>query len=1198
MNVEAMVNQVDALLLSKTGKHLSDLQSAILSGSLAGQKYEAIATQTFCTEGHIKDVASDLWKQLSEILNEPINKKNLKTILKQQIVLADSLIDLPTTGSPDDIDSWPIIQDWGDAPDVAGFQGREVEQQTLQTWLVQDRCRLVLLLGMGGIGKSSLATQVAQLVMPQFEGVLWRSLRNSPPLKDLLIDLNRLLGTTPAKTVSVDPRMDLLDALRKRRWLLVLDNVESILAEGDRSGAYRQGYEGYGVLLKTIAETTHQSCCILTSREPMQGFSALTGNSLPVRSLVLQGLSPAAGQAVVEMKCPLQGTPQDWTNFIQRYGGHPLALKIVTAAITSFFDSNLTEFLDLADQQTVMFDDIRDLLQQQISRLSDRGQEILFALAIRREPVRLKTLQSNLLASGSMTDFLQEMAALEQRSLVEKIEDCYTLQPVVMEYVTTHLLTTIEQELHASIYLTSQSQWPNPNASFTRHSLVQAQAKDYIQATQVRVFLQPLIQTWVDAGISTTALKDRLWHLLEQFRHQSPRQVGYAGGNIINLLRELPGELCEADLSHLVLWNANFQAIPLHQVNLTQSDITGAQFSESLGSVLSVALSPRGDRLLAGDMKGQVHLWDLHNGQKLLSLQAHRNWVRTVTFSPDGQVIASAGFDNMIHLWSLAGQHLHTLAGHTLGVYIVAFSPMGKHLASGSADQSIRLWSVETGECLQCWDGHDDWVNAVAFSPDGSFLVSGSADGSIQLWSLETFQCCKTFQGHQHGVFAIAFHPDGKRLISGSADHSIRIWSIDNEKQENKLTGHQNWVNSVALSPDGQWLASGSSDQTIKIWNLATGQCLQTLRGHENAIWSVAFHPNGDQIASGSFDQTVKLWDSQRGQCVQTYCGYNNAIWSIAFSSDDQSLICGSTDHQIRIWTLASQACRVIDCGHQAQVSKTLFTRDNEGFISGSFDQTLKIWDLKQNRVIHTLQGHQGGVCALAMNAQGTLMASGGFDQTVVLWDVATGVCLKRLSGHTSTIWAIAFHPTQNLLASAGVDEQIRLWDLETGDCIAPLQGHNSAIWSIAFSPDGQTLFSGGVDQRIRCWDIQSGQCSGTFTGHQDWIFSIAVSPNGAWLASGGADQVIRLWTIRTGQCQMELMGHSEKVYAVTFSQDGHWLASASQDGSIRLWDTQTGQCLQTLIPMKLYEGLNITKTKGLTPAQRSTLKSYGAIEY
>lgn len=1204
MNVEALINQVDARVLAETEKHLSDLQVAILQGSLEGQKYEAIADLTFCTEGHIKDVASGLWKQLSQIFGEPITKKTLKTILRKQCSTSESETNLEETVKRLSITE---SQDWGDAPDVALFQGRESEQQMLQTWITQDHCRLLLLLGMGGIGKSSLAAKVAQLTQPTFQGIIWRSLRNAPPLVNILTELNRVINPNPGISSEIDPRLQLLGGLRRDRWLLVFDNVESILEGGDRSGQYRQGYENYGDLWKTLAETVHQSCCLLTSREPPQGIIAMMGANRPVRSLSLQGLSLTASQAMVEMKCALKGRPQQWEQFIHRYGGHPLALNIVTATIESFFEGNLAQFLALADDQTVIFDDIHSLLEQQVNRLSDRGQAIMNCLAIKREPITLSELQNSLLGPNPLTEMMQDISALQQRVLIEKNEGQYTLQPVVMEYISTRLIKQIDQDIQATL-TDSNPETPKTwsQSQLNRQSLVHAQAKDYIRDTQIRVFLHPLIQQWKAAGKSTEALKIRLVQILDQLRGEGSDtdpisllpQPGFAGGNIVNLLRELPGTLEGANLSHLVLRNANFQAISLHQVNLSQSDVTGALFSESLGSVLSIALSPKGDRLAAGDMKGQVHLWDLETGQKLLSLNAHQNWVKSVTFSPSGARLASAGFDGVVQLWDThQGDSLHTLNGHTLGVYSVAFSPDGQNVASASADQSILLWSVATGDCLRRYRGHQDWVNVVTFSPDGNSLLSGGRDHLIKLWSLEHDQCLKTFSGHQQGIFSLAFHPDGHQFVSGSADQTLGIWSIARDRSLQSLVGHQGWVNAVAWSSKGDLVASGSSDHTVKIWQASTGDCLQTLNGHENTVWSVAFHPQSSLVASGSFDQTIKFWDSQTGYCVQTYCGYTNAIWSVAFSGDQQSLISGSTDHQIRIWNLESQDYQTIDCGHRAQVSTVLSLPEDQGFISSSFDQTLKMWDFQHSRVVKELRGHQGGVCAMALNSTGTQVASGGFDQTLRLWDVATGDCLKQFSGHTGTIWAIAFSPDGQTFASAGVDAKIQLWSLDSDQPITTFHGHESAIWSIMFSPDGNWLVSGGVDRLIRLWDLKSGQCLEPWVGHDDWVFSVTFSPDGQWIASGGADQSIRLWDIQTRSCPKILTGHHEKIYSVAFRDDGQWLASASQDESIRLWDVSTGECMYTLRTKRLYEGLNISGLTGLSQAQRSTLKHYGAIE-
>ena len=241
-------------------------------------------------------------------------------------------------------------QDWGEAVDVSVFYGRKEELMQLRQWVLEERCRLVALLGIGGIGKSALSVKLGLQIQPEFEVVIWRSLQNAPPLEELLASLLQFLLPILQKDVilpnSLDGRISkLMDCLRSNRCLLILDNGEPILSSGDRSGQYREGYESYGQLLRTIGESPHQSCLILTSREKPREIALLEGEKAKVRSLLLKGLNTAEGREIFRNKGQFIGSEVEWNNLIQHYGGNPLALKLVAAATQELFDGRIAEVL-------------------------------------------------------------------------------------------------------------------------------------------------------------------------------------------------------------------------------------------------------------------------------------------------------------------------------------------------------------------------------------------------------------------------------------------------------------------------------------------------------------------------------------------------------------------------------------------------------------------------------------------------------------------------------------------------------------------------------------------------------------------------------------------------------------------------------------------------------------------------------------
>ena len=1163
MNFEEGLEVADEAVFAKVGRRLSEVEIAILKGSWQGQTYEKIADETSYSASYLKrDVGPKLWKMLTEALSEEVSKNNFRLALtrKWRKVLrageagetGENLVQNPDRylGSEVSSDlraSKSKIQnraDWGEAVDVSIFYGRTQELTTLEQWITIAQCRVVAVLGMGGIGKTSLAVKLAQQVQHEFESVIWRSLRNAPPLETLLGDLVSFVSNQQETTAEIGR---LIHYLRASRCLLILDNVETLLDAGD-AGHFRPGYSGYGELLRVIGEAAHQSCLILTSREKPAIIAASEGVELAVRSLRLSG-SQEVAQALLQTK-GLVGSEAQKQELCDRYGNSPLALKIVSTSIQDLLDGKIGEFL-LHD--TFVFNGIRRLLEQQFERLSPLEQSIMYWLAINREGTTIAELQEDIVPGVSRGKLLEALEALWGRSLLEKQSGSYTQQPVVMEYVTERLIELVCEEIvieEARLLLS--------------HALLKATTKDYVRESQIRLIVEPIVSRLHATFKSQKNIEAKLNQILVKLRSRSVLEGNteffaaseYGGGNLINLLSQLKINLANYDFSNLTIRQADLRRVNLSGLNFQNAALVQSVFAETLSGVVSVAFSPDGKILATGDVNGRICLWQVADGKQLLTFQGHTGWVWSVAFSPDGQTLASCCHDSLVRLWDRkTGETLRVLHGHTSGVRSVTFSADGRTLASGSLDSSIRLWDLRDGHCLNALHGHTSAVRSVTFSPDGRTLASGSDDSSVRLWDIRDGQCLLVLSGHGDRVCSVSFSSDGRTLASGSDDSSVRLWDVRNGQCLNALHGHTSGVWAVAWSPDGRTLASGSNDSWVRLWDVQTSEALRALHGHISAVRSVAWSPDGRTLASGSNDSSVRLWDVRDGQCLNALHGHISEVWSATFSSDGRTLASGSNDSSVRLW------------------------------------------DVRDGQCLLALQGHTDWVWSVAFSPDGRTLASGSFDLSVRLWDVNNGQCIKALYGHTSGVRSVAWSPDGRTLASGSNDSSVRLWDVRDGQWKQVLQGHTSWVCSVSFSPDGRTLASGSDDSSVRLWDVRNGQCLLALSGHADRVCSVSFSSDGRTLASSSEDQTVRLWDAQTGEALRALHGHSSGVYSVAWSPDGLTLVSGSQDETLKLWDVATGECKKTLSIDRLYEGMNITGATGLTEAQKTTLKALGAYE-
>jgi WD40 repeat protein len=441
-------------------------------------------------------------------------------------------------------------------------------------------------------------------------------------------------------------------------------------------------------------------------------------------------------------------------------------------------------------------------------------------------------------------------------------------------------------------------------------------------------------------------------------------------------------------------------------------------------SVISLAFSQDGSRLVAGTWDGTALLWSL-TGTPASRPLAGKGPVHAVALSPDGQSIA-VGHDREVQVWPANGGEPRTLSGHTDVVRGLAFSPDGR-LASTSVDRTARVWDLGQADPLVL-TGHTAAVVAVTFA--GSALATASDDHTVRLWDLPG----ELLQAHSDSVYSVA--TNGGIVATGGYDRTVKLWQ--DGRLRSVLTGPADAVNTVRFSPDGRTLLAAGADHRVHRWDISgTPVKLPDLAGHADAVNALAISQDGSTIATAGTDRTIVLWDARTGASLGTLLGHSDTVEALAFSPDGSRLA------------------------------------------SGSGDFSARIWDVAQRRVITHLTGRTHAVKAVAFSPDGTLLATGGTDFAVRLWNAATGTLAAELAGHTDTVHAVAFSPDGTTLASASADHDVRLWRVADRTPFATLSGHTERVYALAFLPDGHTLLSAGGDRTVRAWEADAGHAAG-----------------------------------------------------------------------------------------------------------------------
>ena len=595
-------------------------------------------------------------------------------------------------------------------------------------------------------------------------------------------------------------------------------------------------------------------------------------------------------------------------------------------------------------------------------------------------------------------------------------------------------------------------------------------------------------------------------------------------------------------------------------------------------------------------------------------LEAHESWVSGVSFSPNGQILASSGADRTIKLWQSNGKLIRSFIADEIATIDVSFSPDGQIIASAGADGTIKLWNLD-GKLLKTFTGHKKAVNSIHFSPDSKTLISASGDRTIKIWErngnflkqeslkkeslkkellkkeLSKKELVKTLSGHTAGVNAAKFSPDGKTIVSASEDGTVKLWDINGKlKLLKTFTGHTDKLNNVNFSPDGKTIISASADNTIKLWNLE-GQILTTITGHQGSVTNAIFTPDSRAIISVSVDKTIKLWDRD-GSLIETLKGHTHEVNNLSLHPDGKTLVTVSDDHTVRLWKINNLLIRTLR-GHTDEVTSVRFTQDNKQIISTSDDRTARIWN-RQGKLLQTLRSpipditsiafspdgklsvlgringgleiwtsdgktqlktltaHKDWVINISFSSDGKKFASAAGDGTVKIWDLNGGL-LHTLKGHTGWVTQVKFSPQGDIIASAGADKIIKLWN-KNGKLLKTFTGHKSSIWSLIFHPQTDIIVSAGQDQNIIFWD-RNGKIIKTLKGHQGAISKISFSPDGTMLASASDDDTIKLWHYPTGHLLKTITGHSANVRGINFSPNSKILVSGSSDRTIKLWN-------------------------------------------
>jgi WD40 repeat protein len=588
------------------------------------------------------------------------------------------------------------------------------------------------------------------------------------------------------------------------------------------------------------------------------------------------------------------------------------------------------------------------------------------------------------------------------------------------------------------------------------------------------------------------------------------------------------------------------------------------------GPIRSIVFSPDG-KLLATAGDRSVRLWDVTNGKLVRSFPL--SYPGAMAFAPDAKTLAIGKADGYhIGLWDVASGVEEFQLKISRAQKSFTFTADGKKLLAGQ-DLGVVLWDLETKKKLVEYKT-EGWQNGVVLTPDEKLVIAVNGWGKLQFFKIDEEKAFRSQEvpadRHAREPYGFALSRDGKKL--GIAMSSfILILDPASGNEVGRITDLGRYQNGLggrlAFSPDGKTLALGSNGAAIRLFDMASAKEKIYLDCAIGWPQPVAISPDGKTVASGGWDGIIRMWDTTTGKDRLIPVGHRATVDALALSPDGKRLVTSGSDAKVCLWNAATAALlHSHKLPDSAGSTALFFSPDGRFFASGGPRGSVRWHEGATGRIVLIEPKSPANyLTGLGLSSDALFMVfSTSYGKLHVLQpESGESRWSKQLKNYDTQ--AVAVSPDGKHIVSAG-NKTIRCWESGTGKQLWHGVGASPALAAVSYSRDGRTLVTGAADGKLQVWDARTGKDVRTLAPLRGIAGALAFSPDGQVLACAArghppstrgtpADPDVILWDTATWKELGRLSGHDGGVSGICFAPDGRALYSASHDGTVLKWD-------------------------------------------